>query len=227
MTHSKHRKAKRPQPGGWSEAVQRRLRPADVVRISDTKFEITLPPCPDFDIEEDEVVHIWIPASVLQNSKEPIYAGSFTIKADTYEERINHAIEGISEERRALPNNAKLAHFLLTFFACEIIAKAVVSLHKNRGKNTKALSKIWSTKDINRALSELGIAVAPARIDELFSKTRSLASEMSARDLRDNVVHRLKRQHREAVRDRYEDLMLGMDEFLNAVGSWAKRKCVA
>ena len=222
MKKSNRRKGKRPQPGGWSEAVQRRLRPEHVERISDTQVKITLPPCPDFDLEEDEVVDVWIPATALKNAKEPIYGGSFTIKADTYVERIQHAIQGLNEERDALPEHAKLPHFLLTFFACEIIAKSVVSMHKNKGRNTKALSSRWNTKEISSALQDLGIQASSAKIEQLFSTAKAFASEMSARSLRDNVVHRLKGPHREAVRNRYDELMPIMQDFVKSVETWIK-----
>ena len=135
--------------------------------------------------------------------------------------------QGMKEERNALPEHARLVHFLLTFFACEIIAKSVVSMHMNKGKKTKALSSKWNTKEINSALNDLGILVSPVRIDQLFSKAKSLASEMSARDLRDNIVHRLKGPHREAARHRYEELMPAMLEFVDVVEAWAEQPDVA
>ena len=85
---------KRPQPAGWEAAVQKLLKPEHIERVSDTEIRITMPPCPDFDIDEDEIIHVTIPPEVLVKSTKPIYAGPFTIKADTYEERIDHAIQG-------------------------------------------------------------------------------------------------------------------------------------
>jgi len=107
---------------------------------SNAKAHITLPSCPDYDIEEDEVIDVWIPAEALAESDKPIYAGFFTIKAESYQERIDHAIQG-----------------------------------------------------------------------------------MSARQLRNKIVHRMKPQYRSAVRERYESLMGTMTEFLSAVEGWRIR----
>lgn len=113
-----------------------------------------LPPRPDYDIEEDEIVPIWIPPEVLVKSDRPIYAGSFTIKADTYEERIDHAIQGLKEEQSG---DAAVATFLLTFFTCEIVAKSVVGHSKFKGTGRKSLPGKWTTKDVSRALKNLKI----------------------------------------------------------------------
>ena len=219
---TKNRPGKRPQPSGWSEAVQQRLRPEHVKRISDTQVEITLPPCPDFDIEEDEVVHVWIPPAALTNATEPLYAGAFTIKADTYTERIRHAIKGMNDELRALPENAELPRFLLMFFACEIIAKSLVSMKINEGTATKSLSKKWSTKQISASLKHFGIDHDSKQIEILFSEKKAPASDMSARSLRDNIVHRMKSVHRDAVRARFGEFMLRMESFLDAVEDWMR-----
>jgi len=200
--------------------VQRRLRPEHVERISDTQVKITLPPCPDFDIEEDEEIHVWIPASALTSATEPVYAGSFIIKADTYLERMQHAIQGMKDELEVLPVNAKLPRFLLTFFACEIAAKSLVSMKKNEGSDTKSLSKKWNTKQIRASLKHFGIEYASNDIQKLFSEEKVSASEMSARSLRDNVVHRMKGAHRDAVRNRYDELMPVLQSFLSTIEDW-------
>ena len=46
------------------------------------------------------------------------------------------------------------------------------------------------------------------------------ATDMSARVLRDNVVHRMKSVHRDAVRSRYDELMPLMRGFVDRVGDW-------
>ena len=200
--------------------MKRMLRPEHVERLSDTQLRITLPPCPDFDIEEDEQIEVWIPPQLLVKGTTPLFAGTFTINADSYEERIDHAIQGLAEERTELGPNSRLATFLLTFFTSEIVAKALVSHAKYRGTGRKTPSNKWSTNDMTRALKTLGIDFDRASVDAIFSTESALASEMSARALRDNVTHRMKRIHRQAVRDRYPALMETMERFLHAVSDW-------
>ena len=219
----KKRKERRPQPAGWDKTVKIMLKPENVERLSDTQVRITLPPIPDFDIEEDERVEFWVPPELLVNSDKPLYAGSVTIKADSYEERIDHAIQGLKEEHASLSPDAAVPSFLLAFFTCEIVAKSVVSHSKRGGKGRKALEDDWTTKAIDRALKHLNIDFNRELVKKLFSEEPSVASAMSARRLRDNIVHRMKRQHRSAVRDRYASLMETMMQFLDAVESWRKR----
>lgn len=221
---NKHRpNHKRPQPAGWEAAVKKLLKPEHVERVSDTVVKIHWPPCPDFDIEEDEIVHITIPPEALVKSTVPLYAGSITIKADSYEERIDHSIEGLREEETLLAEDAVVPRFLFTFFACEIVAKAIVSKYRHRGTNKKALVGKWSTKDINSALNYLNIDFDQLAVNSLFSEEKVVASEMSARQLRDNVVHRMKSVHRNTVRNRYDFLMTTMQEFLDVVQEWRKQ----
>jgi hypothetical protein len=214
---------RRPQPAGWDKAVRRLLTPEHVERISDTQVRITLPPVPDFDIEEDEIVRVRVPASVLVNATHDIDAGIFTIKADSLEERIDNALKGLQEECAELGDRSKLATFLLTFFTCEIVAKALVT-HVQYGRTgRKALGDKWSTKDISSALVKLRIQYDGASLDALFSTEQALASEMSARVLRDSIAHRMKDVHRRAVRTRYNDLMAEMDRFLSVAATWRKQ----
>jgi len=215
--------ARRPQPGGWDKAVSRLLKPEHVKRVSDTQVEITLPPAPDFDIEEDEIVRIRVPAAALVHSLEDLDAGTFTIKADSFEERIDNALSGLREERDQLGAVSELASFLLTFFTCEIVAKAIVSHVKYGRIGRKALSDKWSTRDVSSALTTLGIPFDVNSIDALFSTEQKLASEMSARALRDIVAHRMKDTHRRAVRARFKDLMAEMEHFLELVELWRKQ----
>jgi hypothetical protein len=214
---------RRPQPAGWDKAVKRLLKPEHVERISDTQVRITLPPVPDFDIEEDEVVRVRVPASALVNATRDIDAETFTIKADSFEERIDNALEGLKEERAALGNCSELATFLLTFFTCEIVAKAVVSHVRYGRTGRKALADKWSTKDISSALAQLDIQHHVESLDALFSTEQALASEMSARVLRDSIAHRMKDVHRRAVRARYRELMAKMDGFLLAAANWREQ----
>lgn len=220
MANKRAKKKGTRQPAGWSSAVKRMLKPEHVTRLSDTQVQITLPPCPDFDIEEDETVEVWIPAAAFTKSDKPVYAGSFTIKADTYFERIDTAINGLKEERESLAVDAKVTHFLLTFFTCEIVAKSVISYSKNKGTNRNDLVGTWTTKDIKRSLQDLKIDFSTSNVEKLFSTERALASEMSARSLRDNITHRMKHQHRSAVRNRYEEIMGAMMQFLSVVEKW-------
>jgi hypothetical protein len=212
---------RRPQPGGWDTAVTRLLKP-EHVEISGTQRKVTLPPCPDFDIEEDEEVEVWVPPQLVAGATGPIYAGKFTISADSYEERIDHALHGLKEERAAMGPSSPLATFLVTFFTCEILAKAVVSYDKNRGTGRKTLPATWpSNKEIAKAIKACDIQLDLADLDALFTKhPATLASEMSARELRDCIVHRMKGVHRDAVRTRYAALMGAMDLFLGAVATW-------
>jgi hypothetical protein len=199
------------------------LKPEHVERLSDTQVRITLPPCPDFDIDEDEEVEVWVPPQLLVKGTRPLFAGRFTIKADSYEERIDNAMQGLIEERAELGAGAPLATFLFTFFTCEIVAKAIVSHSKYGGTGRKRLTDRWSTSDIARALNALDIHFDLASLDALFSSEPAIASEMSARALRDNVTHRMKRVHRQAVRDRYPVIMEAMERFLRAVGCWRQQ----
>jgi hypothetical protein len=148
---SKNRSDKRPQPAGWDKAVRRLLRPEHVERQSDAQMRITIPAVPDVDIEEDEIVRESVPAAALANGTHDLDAGTFTIKADTLEERIDNAIRGLREERVRLGEGAELATFLLAFFTCEIVAKALVSYVKYGRTGRKALADKWSTKDISTA----------------------------------------------------------------------------
>src|SRR5688500_4788276 len=107
------KRERRRQPAGWDKAMKRVLKPKHVDRLSDNQVRITLPPCPDFDIEEDEDVEVWIPAAALVNTTYPIFAGKFTIKADSFEERIDRAMQGLSEERAEVESRSPLADFLL------------------------------------------------------------------------------------------------------------------
>lgn len=200
--------------------MKRVLKPEHVERLNDTQVRITLPPCPDFDIEEDEAVEVWIPAQALVNATRPVFAGKFTIKADSFEERIDNAMQGLEEERVELGSRSVLANFLLTFFTCEIVAKALVSHARYGRAGRKAIADKWSTKDIAQALTALGIQYDQAFLDVLFSTAPALASEMSARALRDSIAHRMKRVHRQAVRDRSSVLLETMDGFLRAIGHW-------
>lgn len=211
---------RRPQPAGWDKAIQRVLKPEHIERLSDTQLRVTLPPCPDFDIEEDEEVEIWIPPQMLVKATRPVFAGTVTIKADSYEERIDNALQGLNDERAELESSSALATFLLTFFTCEIVAKAIVSHAKYGRTGRKALADKWSTRDIAQALVALGIQYDQALLDALFSTVPALASEMSPRALRDSIAHRMKRVHRQAVRDRYPVLMETMESFLRAIDAW-------
>ena len=198
------------------------LKPEHVERISDTEVRITLPPCPDFDIDEDEIVHITIPPSMLANSTAPVYAGSFTIHADTYEERIDNAIKGCKEELSLLSDDAVVSRFLIEFFTCEIVAKSIVSKYSHKGTGKKSLVGKWSTKDANSAIEKLGIEFDESAVRLLFSEEKAVASEMSARKLRDNICHRMKSVHRKAVQRRYDSLTGSMAEFLAAVEIWRR-----
>jgi hypothetical protein len=220
---SKRSQKKRPQPAGWNKAVRRLLTPEHVERLSDTQVRITLPPAPDFDIEEDETVRVTIPASALVNSKQDIDAGTFTIRADTFEERIDNALKGLADERARLGVGAELATFLLTFFTCEIVAKALVSHVKYGRTGRKALADKWSTKDLAAAMAKLGIPHERSALDALFSEEPALASEMSARKLRDCIAHRMKDVHRNALRARYDSLLSDMDKYLATATEWRRR----
>ena len=155
-----------------------------------------------------------------------LFAGTFTINADSYEERIDNAIEGMKEELAEPGAPSALTGFLLTFFTCEIVAKAIVSYAKYGRTGRKALADKWSTDDIAKALTKLDIQYDQGLLDLLFSTAPALASEMSARALRDSIAHRMKRVHRQAVRDRYSVLMETMEGFLLAVGAWRDRQRV-
>ncbi len=215
--------SQRPQPAGWDKAVARLLKPEHVKRISDTQVQITLPPIPDFDIEEDEIIRVRVPAIALARSNVDLDAGTFTIKADSFEERIDNALIGLREEREWLGASSKLASFLLTFFTCEIVAKAVVSHIRFGRTGRKTLSDKWSSEDVLSALATLGIANEADRIDALFSTEQALASEMSARKLRDSIVHRMKDTHRRAVTARFDELMHRMEQFLELIEVWRRR----
>lgn len=211
----------RPQPAGWDTSMKAVLKPEHVERVSDTEVRITFPECPDYDIDEDEIIHVNIPPSALVNATEPVYAGSFTIRADTFEERIDNAIKALSEEKEGLKKNAAVPSFMFTFFTCEIVAKSIVSICKYKGTNRKTPTDKWSTKEINSALRELGIEYDEDSVTNLFAENkRVMASEMSARVLRDCIAHRMKSVHRDAVKRRYDSLMATMKEFLSAIDVW-------
>jgi hypothetical protein len=214
------KRGRRPQSAGWEKAVKRALKPEHVERLSDTEVQITLPPVTEFDIEDDEIVEVWIPPSMLVKATEPLFAGRFTIKADSFKERIDNALQGLDEECAELGPRSKLAAFLLTFFTCEIVAKALVSHAKYGPTGRKALGDKWSTRDIAAAPTKLGVAYKRSELDPLFATEPKVASEMSARALRDSIAHRMKRVHRQAVRDRYLELMERMEGFLTAVRMW-------
>jgi len=217
------KQSQRPQPAGWDKTVKLMLKPEHVERLSDTQVRITLPPVPDFDIEEDETIEVWIPATAVA-SGQAIYAGSFTIKADSFEDRIDHAIVGLKEELDDLGPNAAVARFLLTFVTCEVVAKSLVSHSKSKGQGRKALIDKWTTKDIGQALKGLGIHAEKALLDLLFSTEKAVANDMSARLLRDNLVHRMKRVHRVAIRARLNSLLTAMQQFLTAVQEWRSKQ---
>jgi len=197
--------------------MKRVLKPEHVERLSDTQIRFMLPPCPDFDIEEDEIVEVWIPPSILVKSDKPLFAGSFTIKADSYEERIDKSIQGLKEEQTS---DAAAATFLLTFFTCEIVAKSIIGCSKYEGTGRKSLPGNYTTENVSDALKKLKIKFKQESVGKLFSAERVVASEMSARKLRDEIVHRMKSTHRLAVRKRYAPLMGMMMEFLSAVEAW-------
>ena len=119
-----------------------------------------------------------------------------------------------------LSDRAAIPRFLFTFFTCEIIAKAIVSKYRHRGTNKKALVGKWSTRDITESTEKLGIQFDKAKIRTLFSEEKVIASEMSARQLRNNIVHRMKYVHRNAARRRHDSLMQTMDDFLSVVKKW-------
>jgi hypothetical protein len=155
-------------------------------------------------------------------------AHSRSNKADSFEERIDNALSGLREERDQLRAAAsELASYLLTFFTCEIVAKAIVSHVKYGRVGRKALSDKWSTKDVSSALTTLGIPFDENSIDALFSTEQKLAGEMSARALRDSVAHRMKDTHRRAVRARFKGLMAEMEQFLGLVELWRKQTASA
>jgi hypothetical protein len=185
---------------------------------------ITLPVCPDFDIEEDETVPMWIPASALKNSTQPIYAGSFVVKAATFKERIDNAILALEEEHECLGQATSVPSFIFTFFTCEIVAKSIVGYCKFKDTGRKSLPGKWSTKEIENAINELEIGFDSESIRFLFSEEQLVASQMSARVLRDNIVHRMRSTHRKAVKIRYVSLMEAMQRFLDAVKGWRDRK---
>ena len=220
------KKQRRPQPAGFNKAVKPLLRPEHIERISDTQIRINFPPVPDFDIEEDEIVRVPIPPAMLKNAT-PGIEGTFTIKADSFEERVHNALRGLKEERAELGDCSQLATFLLTFFTCEIVAKALVSHIKYGRTGRKALADKWSTKDLSSALDKLSIQYDRESLDALFSTEQALASEMSARVLRDSIAHRMKDVHRRAVRARYRDLMAEMDGFLSVVATWREQSDLA
>jgi hypothetical protein len=103
---------------------------------------------------------------------------------------------------------------------CEIVAKAIASHARYGRTGRKALADKWSTKDIAQALADLGIQFDQVQLDALFSTVPALASEMSARALRDSIAHRMKRVHRQAVRGRYDSLMETMEAFLRTIDAW-------
>ena len=206
-----------PHPAGFHKAMKGVLKAEHVERLNDAQVLITLPPC----LEEDEIVEDSIPSEVLVKSDKPIRIKLSTIKADTHEERIDHAIQRLKEERSALGSDARLAAFLLTFFTCEIVARSIVGHVEYKKTGRKSLPGSYSTKDVNAALKKRHIIFDQKSVGKLFSATKGeLASEMSARDLRDKIVHGMKPQHRSAVRGRYESLMGTMMEFLSAVEAW-------
>jgi hypothetical protein len=221
------KKNRRPQPAGWDTAVKRLLKPEHIERVSDTEVRITLPPVPDFDIEEDEVVRVRIPASALVGANHDIDAGTFTIRADSFEERIDNALKGLSEELAEVGDGSPLSAFLLTFFTCEIVAKALVSYVRYGRTGRKALGDKWSTKDLREAFKHLDIECDVNLLNALFSTEQALASEMSARKLRDSIVHRMKDVHRRAVKARYQELMAAMDQCLMIVSTWRERSRVS
>jgi hypothetical protein len=132
----------------------------------------------------------------------------------------------MKEERGEPGAPSALTSFLLTFFTCEIVAKAIVSYARYGRTGRKALADKWSPKDIPKALTALDIQYDQGLLNLLFSTATALASEMSARALRDNIAHRMKRVHRQAVRDRYSVLMDAMEGFLLAASAWRDRQRV-
>jgi hypothetical protein len=190
---------------------------------SNTEACLPLPPCPDYDIEEDETIEVWVPAEALEKSDKPIRAGQYTIYADTYEQRIDHAIQGLKEEQSGLDSDMRVATFLLTFFTCEIVAKSIIGRSENEGTNRKSLPERYKAKEVTCALKERKIDFDQGAVEKLFSSAKVGASEMSARMLRNQIAHRMKPQYRKAVRERYESLMGTMGEFLSAVEAWRKQ----
>lgn len=222
---SRNKRRQRPQPAGWDIAVKTLLKPEHIERVSDTEVKITLPECPDYDIDEDETIRVTIPPSVLVKSTEPVDAGTFTIRADTFEERIDNAIQALNDEKGSLTKEAAVPTFMFTFFTCEIIAKSIVSMCRFKGTNRKTPTDKWSTKDVNDALRELQIDIDKETITGLFAEDKIIiASDMSARVLRNCIAHRMKSVHRNAVKRRYESLMAQMEEFLNTIRSWQNRE---
>lgn len=57
--------------------------PSNVVRTSDTVLTITLPPVSTYTIDTDQTIYVSIPSNSTSTSTQPIYAGSFTVKAVT------------------------------------------------------------------------------------------------------------------------------------------------
>jgi len=211
---------KKPQFSGWNSNRDKYLKPENIERLSDSQLKITWPPMPDYDIDEDEVIQFWIPPEVLVKSTKPVYAGSFTIKADSYIQRIDKVLLALEEEHSSLGEDTAVPSFIFTFFACEILAKTIVSYCKYNGTDRKSLSGKWSTKDINSAIAKLDIKFSSEFVAKLFSEEKKLASEASARSLRDSVAHKMKSVPRSAIKSRYGELMTLMDTFILEVSRW-------
>ncbi len=66
------KRQQRPHPAGWDKAVKPLLSAANVERVSDTVARINIPACQDYDIDEDEIIRVIIPPSVLVNSTDVV-----------------------------------------------------------------------------------------------------------------------------------------------------------
>ena len=212
------------QPGGWSASVKPLLSAENVELIADNQVKITLPKCEDYDIDEDETISVVIPAESLVKSTVPIDAGTFTIRADTFEERIDNALKALHEEKKGLSQSTAVPSFMFTFFTCEIVAKSLISLCKYKNTPRKTPTQKWSVNKITSALSELDISINENILNYIFEENkRVVASKMSARALRNCVAHKMKSVHRNAIKIRYTELMSNMDIFLNEIEEWRKK----
>lgn len=121
------------------------------------------------------------------------------------------AIDDIRRARKLRAGDMRrIAEFLVAYYGCEKLAKAIVGINARRGVR-RAMNDKPSASEIEKAANELGI-VFPRTPD--WFKIFGNKADTTARKLRDKLVHELGPGYLKKALGRYPTLMPMMEGFL-------------
>ena len=123
-------------------------------------------------------------------------------------------IESVKSKLADYETSVHLQQFLMNYFLCEMACKElIVGWSKNRkGQELKYADIKMNLRVLNYALDFFGVKITKEVRRRLFS-----ANSMSAKKIRDSLVHGISKKNIEKLNAQYTQIMVDMELFINAI----------